>query len=240
MEKKKIEHIMGLSMLAIITFMSLAINLSPKSIVATKSQANDKEENGEKKYKYVVAIDSGHGGYDPGKIGINDELEKDINLSISLKLRDELEKENIKVVMTRESDISLCTEEGTGKKSSDMRNRVSIVNDANPDICVSIHQNSYTSKTVKGAQVFYYSASEDGKRFAELLQELIKSDVDNTNKRMAKENSSYYILLNVKCPTVIVECGFLSNWDEATSLADEVYQQKLAETIKKAIIDYFE
>lgn len=229
MEKRKIEQVMGYVMLIAISVMALVINLVPESIQASKSS---------KKYRYVVAIDPGHGGYDPGKIGINDKLEKDINLSIALKLRDALEKEDIKVVMTRDADTSLSTEEGGSKKSSDMRHRVDIINGANADICISIHQNSYTSKGVKGAQVFYYSKSEEGKCFAELLQELIKSNVDTTNKRLAKENDSYYMLLKVECPAVIVECGFLSNWEEATALSDELYQQKIADTIKKAVIEY--
>lgn len=237
MEKRKIEQIMGGIMLAVMGVMALVINFVPESIQASKSKTS-KENEKEKEYQYVVAIDPGHGGYDPGKIGINEKLEKDINLAISLKLRDALEQENIKVVMTRDADLSLNTEEGGSKKSSDMRHRVEMINQANPDICISVHQNSYTSKGVKGAQVFYYSKSEKGKQFAELLQEFIKSDVDSNNKRMAKENDSYYMLLNVECPAVIVECGFLSNWDEATALSDEVYQQKIADTIKKAVMKY--
>lgn len=229
--KKRAEKIMGICMLLIFGFSALYLNGGELNVQASRKI---KEEQP----KYIVAIDPGHGGYDPGKIGINDKLEKDINLAISLKLREQLEKENIKVVMTREDDSSLNTEEGGSKKSSDMRNRVNIINSANPDICISIHQNSYTSKNVKGAQVFYYFKSQEGKKFAELLQDLIKTDMDTDNKRSAKENNDYYILKNVKCPAVIVECGFLSNWDEATALTDELYQQKVAETIKKAVIEY--
>lgn len=229
--KSKTEKIMGICMLLVFGIGAIYLNDGEINVQASKKV---KEEPP----KYIVAIDPGHGGYDPGKIGINDKLEKDINLAISLKLKEQLEKDNIKVIMTREDDSSLNTEEGGSKKSSDMRNRVNIVNSANPDICISIHQNSYTSKNVKGAQVFYYSKSKEGKEFAELLQNLIKSDVDVNNKRSAKENNNYYVLINVKCPAVIVECGFLSNWDEATALTDDIYQQKIADTIKKAIIEY--
>lgn len=229
--KRKTEKIMGICMLLIFGVSALYLNDGEMNVQASKKVKEEKP-------RYIVAIDPGHGGYDPGKIGINDKLEKDINLAIALKLKELLEKENIKVVMTREDDTSLNTEEGGSKKSSDMRNRVNIINSANPDICISIHQNSYTSKSVKGAQVFYYFKSQEGKKFAELLQNLIKTDVDTDNKRSAKENNNYYVLINVKCPAVIVECGFLSNWEEATALTDDLYQQKIADTIKKAVIEY--
>ena len=237
MLKNKLEKAMGYGMLIIITCASLMINVNAGSItVSKKTGKSDKHEP-----KYTVVIDAGHGGYDPGKIGITGRLEKDINLEIALKLKKHLEDNNIKVVMTRIEDVSMCGDEGnevSSKKSADMRKRVEIVNTANANLCVSIHQNSYESKDVKGAQVFYYSKSEDGKKFAELLQGIIKSDVDGKNKRMAKENSSYYMLRKVECPAVIVECGFLSNWEEATELADEFYQDKIEAAINKAVIEY--
>lgn len=171
-------------------------------------------------------------------MGINGELEKDINLEISIKLKDILEKNNIKVVMTRTEDISLFSEGDGSKKASDMRNRVEIVNNTRADLCISIHQNSYNSKEIKGAQVFYYSKSVKGKKFADILQGLLKSQVDNSNKRMSKANDNYYMLTKVECPAVIVECGFLSNWEEAIALKDSFYQDKIAEAINKAVIEY--
>lgn len=234
--KKKIEYIMGIGMLFIFAFSVLFFNGNVKSVFVVDA---DKEKRANGVGDKVIVIDPGHGGYDPGKIGINGELEKDINLEISLKLKELLEKQGFTVIMTRTTDESLCSEDVKSKKASDMAKRIEIVNEANPELMISIHQNSYTSESVKGAQVFYYSGSEEGKRFAEELQEIIKVRVDENNKRMAKENDSYYVLLRVKCPAVIVECGFLSNWEEATKLCDDVYQEKMASAICDGIVNYF-
>ena len=153
----------------------------------------------------TVVLDPGHGGGDPGKVGVNDVVEKDINLEIAVKVKKILEERGIVVIMTRERDEML---EGT--KREDMKKRVEIINKEKPDLTVSIHQNSYTDPEVSGAQTFYYSKSEDGRRYAEQIQNaLLKLDV--TNHRKAKSNDNYYLLTRTEVPTVIVECGFLSN-----------------------------
>ena len=109
----------------------------------------------------------------------------------------------------------------------------------NADILVSINQNSYQSEGVKGAQVFYYKASEDGKKLAEAIQASFKQNLDPENGREAKANDSYYILLNVKCPAVIAECGFLSNYEEAELLEQEKYQEKVAKAVAEGVEEYF-
>ncbi len=191
---------------------------------------------------YTVIIDPGHGGNDPGKIAVNNAQEKDINLSISLKLKEIMEEEGITVIMTRETDEGLYDESDSNKKSADLKARCEIINEAyaksNRVIAVSIHQNSYTSEDIKGAQVFYYSKSEEGKKLAEIIQESFIKNLDGTNTRVAKANDNYYMLLNTDCPAVIVECGFLSNWTEATLLIDEDYQQKVADAIYDGIKEY--
>lgn len=194
-------------------------------------------QNGMKEKR--VAIDPGHGGNDPGKVGVNDELEKDINLQIALMLKDVLEDSGIKVTMTRDSDVALYDSDGGSKKLSDMRKRMSIVEESKADILVSIHQNSYTSESVKGAQVFYYSGSEEGKNLSECIQANIRKNIDENNSRPSKANDNYYILLHSKCPAVIVECGFLSNYEEAAKLSDKDYQKKMAEAVAGGIKDYF-
>ena len=93
---------------------------------------------------------------------------------------------------------------------------------------------------IHGAQVFYHSSSEQGKNLANIIQNEIKEELDTTNKRISKENSSYYILKKSNCPTVIVECGFLSNWNEANNLKDEFYQERMAKVILKGILKYFD
>lgn len=186
----------------------------------------------------VVVIDSGHGGNDPGKIGINGSLEKDINLQIAKKLQAYLEASDVEVIMTREDDQGLYEESDSHKKMADMRNRCKRINDARPALAVSIHQNSYHEEAISGGQVFYYKSSVKGKRLAELLQKRFDFVLGSENRRKAKPNENYYLLLHVKEPIVIVECGFLSNWKEAAALATEEYQEKMAWTIHMGIMEY--
>ena len=135
--------------------------------------------------KWTVVIDAGHGGNDPGKIGVDDSLEKDLNLIIAKKVQKILQQQEIEVVMTRESDAGLYEEQTSNKKVQDMKNRCLLINQTQPDCVVSIHQNSYHEESVNGAQVFYYGTSDEGKRLAETLQEKLVSYVDPENHRQA-------------------------------------------------------
>ena len=195
-------------------------------------------EVAERNGRPVVVIDSGHGGSDPGKVGVDGSLEKKINLEIAMRLKQYLELEDIEVVMTRESDMGLYEEGDTSKKMADMQNRCQLINDAKPDLVVSIHQNSYHEEYVSGGQVFYYQDSKKGKKLAEILQERFTYVLGAENRRLAKANGNYYLLLHVKSPIVIVECGFLSNWKEAALLQQEDYQDRLAWTIHMGIMEY--
>ena len=182
----------------------------------------------------LVVLDPGHGGRDPGKVGAQGEQEKDINLAISLKVKERLEKDGMEVVMTREEDVMLADEDASNKKLEDLNNRIRIINERQPAVAVSIHQNSYSDASVKGAQIFYFTHSDKGKQAAEALQkELLEFDQENTRK--IKANDTYYLLKKTEVPTVIVECGFLSCPEEAALLTDEAYQKKLAEAIAKGI-----
>lgn len=183
----------------------------------------------------VIVIDSGHGGDDPGKIGINQAKEKDVNLKIAKKVKKRLKKEGWKVVMTREEDVMLGDAEKGNRKIHDMKARVELINKTMPAMAVSIHQNSYQEAEIHGAQVFYYSHSQDGKRMAETMQRaLLMADEENT--RQAKGNDTYYLLKRTEVPTIIVECGFLSNPQEAEKLTEDGYQKKLAQAITSGII----
>ncbi len=175
----------------------------------------------------VIVIDSGHGGMDPGKVGVLGTPEKEINLKIAFKVKDKLEKKNYQVVMTRNEDIKMGLKE-----------RVELIEEQIPELAVSIHQNSFTNSRVKGAQVFYYKGSENGKKAAELLQESIKATIDDDNERLAKANKDYYMLRNTSVPFAIVECGFLSNSEEEQLLTDDGYQEKMAEAIVIGIEKY--
>ncbi len=182
----------------------------------------------------LVVLDPGHGGKDPGKVGADEELEKDINLAISLKVREKLEEDGMEVVMTREEDVMLSDGDADNKKLEDLNSRIDIINEQQPAIAVSIHQNSYSDPAVRGAQVFYFTHSDKGKQAAEALQkELLEFDQENT--RDIKANDTYYLLKKTEVPTVIVECGFLSCPGEAELLTDEAYQEELAVAIAKGI-----
>lgn len=188
----------------------------------------------------TVVVDAGHGGYDPGKIGINDALEKDINLLIAKYLQEYLIEENIEVVMTRTDDSDFRTNSDKYRKTADLKARCEIMKKTDADYAISIHQNSFTDSNVKGAQVFYYSGSKEGEQMARSIQDSIKSSADKENTRASKANDDYYMLVNSPCPAVIVECGFLSNRTEAEKLCSSDYQKKLAKAICEGFIDYFE
>jgi len=190
------------------------------------------------KEKPCVVIDAGHGGFDPGKVGINGALEKDINLSIAKMVKEFLEADDIEVIMTRESDTGLYSESDSNKKVQDMKNRIDIIEEADPMVTVSIHQNSYHEEYVHGAQVFYYKNSKGGKELAAFLQRRLVEDIDPSNTRVEKENASYYLLKKTSSPIVIVECGFLSNREEADALTNKAYQEKIAWSIHLGIIQY--
>ena len=164
-----------------------------------------------------------------------------MNLAISKKLFQVLNEQGYKVVLTRSEDVVL----GDGDKFSkirDLNKRCEIVNNAyeenNKCIMVSIHQNSFTQTSVHGAQSFYFQRSEQSKLLGETLQKILNEKVNDKEKK-AKPNDSYYILINSKCPGIIVECGFLSNSEEATKLTNETYQKELAEILSEGISTYF-
>lgn len=187
--------------------------------------------------KELIIVDAGHGGFDPGKVGVTGALEKDINLSIALKLQKILVDSGYQVIMTREEDQALCHEEAGKKKLSDLKSRVSIINENDPALTVSIHQNSYSAGT-KGAQVFYYSNSAESKEFAAVLQNTVKEKLADGNHRVEKGNDSYYMLKKSEGIFAIIECGFLSNPEEEELLKSDTYQQSMAEAIAEGIENF--
>lgn len=187
---------------------------------------------------YKVVIDAGHGGSDPGKVGVNQTVEKEINLQIARQLQELLEQEDIEVVMTREDDDGLYSEKATNKKLEDMRARCKLMEEEDPDLVVSIHQNSYTDASVRGAQVFYYGQSAEGKKAAECIQKALNERLEEEYSRDCKANESYYILKKTVKPAVIVECGFLSNPDEEALLNTPEYQKKVVWAIHVGVLQY--
>ncbi|NBH84181.1 N-acetylmuramoyl-L-alanine amidase [bacterium C-53] len=225
MEQKKKEIILGAIVLAAIGLITVHGVRYAQTMRMTKEIK-------------TVVIDAGHGGADPGKVGVNQALEKDINLSIAKLVSQYLQQNDIHVIMTRESDTGLNDEGVRNKKVQDLKRRLQKIEESGAVFAVSIHQNSYHEEGVKGAQVFYHGSSEAGKKLADILQDQLITGVDPDNRRVAKANTSYYLLKETTVPTVIVECGFLSNWEEAALLIEEEYQEKMAWNIALGIMRY--
>lgn len=196
-------------------------------LMAEKTAEFAMSDNAERK-ELCIVVDAGHGGDDPGKVGINGALEKDINLQIAQRVKSLLETEGIRVVMTRTDDEGLYDDGSENKKVQDMKQRIEIINEEAPALTVSIHQNSYPEEYVKGAQVFYYENSKESEQAALIMQKSLRERVEKENKREAKANTSYYLLRKTSSPIIIVECGFLSNSDEAEKLTQTEYQEKVA------------
>jgi N-acetylmuramoyl-L-alanine amidase len=203
------------------------------------TSTNDSSRNSSAFSQITITIDPGHGGFDPGKVGNDGTKEKDINLQISLYLREQLQDMGFTVYMTRETDTSLETEGASSKKNSDLNNRVHITEEYSSDLLISIHQNSFSQENVHGAQVFYYGSSEEGKLLAGYIQTSIKEQADKENTRDIKGNTEYLILAKSPCTALIVECGFLSNPDECTNLCNSEYQYKMAYAIACGVKNYF-
>ena len=188
---------------------------------------------------HFIVIDSGHGFFDAGKIGVSGALEKDINLAIALKLKADLESQGFHVRMTRENDVQLYDGMRPSDKKEDMQKRVSLMTDENCILAVSIHQNSYPDPSVFGTQVFYYTHSREGENAAKVVQEALQK-VELQKNREIKANDTYYMLKKTEPPVLIVECGFLSNPEEEALLCEDAYQEKLAEGIANGILSYLQ
>ena len=190
--------------------------------------------------KNVIVLDPGHGGSDPGMIGVDGLEEKGINLSVSLLLKEKLEEKGYTVVLTRESDQGLYDDSAQNKKAQDMQRRIALIDETAPVLTVSIHQNSYHDPVVKGPQVFYYETSSEGKELAADLQESLNTVLEVERPREIKGNTSYYLLKRSKGLLVIAECGFLTNPEEAALLQTEEYQGKVASALAEGILAYLQ
>ena len=189
--------------------------------------------------RYTVIIDPGHGGIDGGASTATGILESTINLQIGHKLRDLLHLLGIQTIMTRTTEASIDTEGETiaQKKVSDLKNRVRFVNTTANAVLVSIHQNYYSVSKYSGAQVFYANTA-GSKELATELQNSLRKHVAQDNLRDIKKASSIYLLDKINCTAVLIECGFLSNNEEAMRLCDSGYQNKLCAAITSALSNY--
>ena len=218
---------MAACLLVIITYLACSGAIMPAKTAKTENNN-------------TIVIDAGHGGFDPGKIGINEAKEKDINLAIAKRLEIYLTEAGFHVVMVRDTDKGLYDADASNKKAQDMKRRCSLINETKPLLAVSIHQNSYPSPEIAGAQVFYYKDSLKGYALATTLQTALREGLNPNNHRQPKANDTYYLLKKTPTPTVIVECGFLTNPSEATLLATNEYQQKIVTSISSGILTYLQ
>lgn len=191
--------------------------------------------------KGTIVLDAGHGGFDSGMVGSSGITEKELNLVYAKKLESLLVQAGYRVVQTRKSDAGLYDEDHNNKKAQDMQKRCAVIEQEQPLLTVSIHQNSYPQDAaVCGPQVFYFEQSQEGKNLASAIQTRLNAMKGVMRQRTEKGNSSYYILKRSASTTVIVECGFLTNLQEEALLMQEAYQDQVVQAVCDGIFDYLE
>lgn len=188
--------------------------------------------------KPIVIIDAGHGGIDGGAVGYNDILEKDLNLSIALKLKRIFNISNFEVVLTRETDVMLNDEGVKKRKASDLSNRVKIANKYPEAVFISIHMNKFPQEKYKGMQVFFSANNLDSANLAELINKNNRAYLQPENNREIKRGKDIFVLENIKNCGVLIECGFLSNREEAHLLTQDWYQNKITKIIFASVAEF--
>ncbi|MDR7857665.1 N-acetylmuramoyl-L-alanine amidase CwlD [Tissierella sp.] len=190
----------------------------------------------------IIVIDPGHGGVDPGAVSKNGVKEDEINLIIALKLKRLIEQSGGIVIMTRETDKGLYTSESKTlrqMKTEDLHNRKKLIDASESDVFISIHLNSFIRSTYYGAQTFYKEDSKESENFALTIQKELRNILDKENNRQPQHRDDVFLLNEVSIPSVLVECGFLSNSKEEELLIDETYQEKIAWSIYIGLMNYF-
>lgn len=190
----------------------------------------------------IIVIDPGHGGVDPGAVSKNGIKEDDINLKIALNLKRLIEQSGGVVIMTRETDKGLYTSKSNTlrqMKTEDLHNRKQLIEDSGSQVFISIHLNSFIRPSYYGAQTFYKKGSKDSEHFALIIQKELKNILDKENNRQPQDRDDVFLLNEVTIPSVLVECGFLSNSKEEQLLIDETYQEKIAWSIYIGVMNYF-
>lgn len=186
---------------------------------------------------FTIVIDAGHGGRDGGSVGVNGTIEKEINLKYVFALKDRLQQNGFRVVLTRKSDDGLYSEFDKNKKSGDMKQRFKIINRANPNLVVSIHMNSFASPIASGAITYYRKGDKASQHCANLIQ---KSLNKTCGAKIQNGKIGDYYMLNCSYYTsVLIECGFISNPEEEKLLNTDEYMYKIIDAIYKGIFLYF-
>lgn len=194
-----------------------------------------KEVNKNVKIPATVIIDAGHGGKDAGAIGIDGSLEKNINLSIAIDLYDFLMISGIESKLIRAGDYEFY-KSGEQRVKSDLYNRLDFINSFTNARLISIHQNHFDIENENGCQIWYSPNDEQSKILADSILTQIKNNLQPENNRENKKSdNSYYLLYKATCPSIMVECGFVSNREENKNLQNEKYQKEMAFSILEGI-----
>ena len=183
----------------------------------------------------IITIDPGHGGRDPGTY-YNNIKEKDLNLAISLKLEKELLSNGATVYLTRRSDIDLSSIYDSKKKRGDLYRRLLLIKENKSNLYLSIHINWYPNNSYKGAEVLYNKINPNNQKIAEMIMREFKKNLNSTRNI---HETDLYMYKNTTIPGVLIECGYLSNYEERQKLITEKYQENLSKALTKGIINYF-
>lgn len=184
---------------------------------------------------YTVVIDAGHGGIDGGVVAPSGETEANLNLAYSQELGKLFENGGFNVVYTRKTQNGLYGLPTKGFKARDMKARKEIIEQARADIVISVHMNKFTSSRRKGPQVFFQKGESDGRTLAESLQKVFNDFTGVAREPLAGD---YYMCREIACPSVIVECGFFSNPEDAANLLTDVYKEKICQMIFNGVMLY--
>lgn len=185
----------------------------------------------------TIVIDAGHGGRDGGSIGKNGTIEKSINLNYALNLKDKLVRSGYRVVLTRSNDDGLYSNFAQNKKISDMTKRMEIIKNANPNLVISLHMNSFKDSTVRGANTYYKIDDEASELCASYVQKSLHTYCNAPN---LKAKTGDYFMVNCSYYTsILIECGFLSNPDEEKLLNTKEYKEKITDAIFNGVLLYF-
>jgi N-acetylmuramoyl-L-alanine amidase len=187
-------------------------------------------------HRVTVVIDPGHGGRDGGAIGYSSVPEKELNLEISLILRDLLTASGINVVMTRTEDIMLSSDTGGTLKNQDLCARRKITESIESPLFVSIHMNAFPIEKYSGLEIYYSQNDENSQSIAENMRNsVISNQMTGSNRQIKPAGDNIYLLNSLTCPAILVECGFLSNRNDAERLNDPSYRQRLALVIAMSL-----
>lgn len=229
--KKQIKHF-------IIVVSSIVISITIFFMVCGFSDTNNLHNSS----LPLIVIDAGHGGEDGGAVADDGTNEKDINLDIALQLNELFKSSGFKTVMTRDTDNAIYDdgcEDIKSKKVSDMHNRLAIFNREENSIVISVHQNKFEQKKYSGTQVFYSPNNPKSEILADKIRLSVKGMLQPDNEReIKKSDKNIYLLYNCKQPSVIVECGFISNDEELSKLKTEEYQKQIAFSIYCGCLEY--